>query len=117
MVTLEQERQAMEWLKQAYTLLGCPELLKRTEVRWETGMKKKLGMAQYIGHGRGIITLSVDAWDIIPEFERYDTVAHEACHIADHWFGSTKRGYVKDGKHGKSWMKLMAQCGLSPRAT
>jgi SprT protein len=96
-----------ELIQYACDCNGCPELAGRIELEWSTRMFKTMGFA-IRGKGRRIIRLSVKLFGRADEFEQWDTIIHETCHlIAD-------SVNPKGAAHGTTWAACMRRAGCEP---
>lgn len=70
---------------------------------------------QHRGEDRRIaeIALNPDTFDGRTDMEILSTLAHEMCHLWQHYFGKPSRG----GYHNREWATKMQEIGLMPSST
>lgn len=121
--------QIENWAKYALDCCGRPELFSILEFNYRHNMTKNLGTAVYssnYGKPKGVISLSKEWFNILPEFEKINTVIHEVCHIitdaelsrpnklnASGWAYAIRENRLTKG-HGSVWAGYMDKCGLPP---
>lgn len=122
-------KQVRDWARYALDYCGRLDLYPILEFHYRHNMIKNLGTATYLsnyGKPRGVIALSREWFNILPEHEKIDTVIHEVCHIVtdvdllkpngrDGW---TWTKAIRDNKFNKGhcsvWAGYMDKCGLPP---
>jgi predicted SprT family Zn-dependent metalloprotease len=110
-LTHSQCQRVIDW---TFDTLGCPELKKMTTLKFNRRFTARLGDA-----GRKLVEMntyrytirlsSSQLWSRATIKERYETIVHEACHIAQ--FYKWPKG---TDAHGVEWKSLMRACGVKP---
>ena len=59
------------------------------------------------------IALNPDTFEDRTDMEILNTLAHEMCHLWQHYFGKPSRG----GYHNREWATMMEKIGLMPSST
>jgi predicted SprT family Zn-dependent metalloprotease len=96
-------------LQLAYEGWGCPQLMDQTKIEWNHRFLRRAADAEYKRFSKqGIIRFSTKVFPIMPYQEQFNTVVHEAAHIAEAYLF----GFMSD--HGERWKKLMVDLGFEP---
>ena len=101
------------WVRSAFTMCGLSINDYRWAIEYSDRMTACMGWASqkqiYDGNRLAwtyVMAFSIPLYERATEQQQYQTAIHEACHIIDYIGGSHG--------HGKSWKKLMVQCGVEP---
>lgn len=115
MSTQKDRENATTWAQETLIKLGCSAICNRFQIEWNSRFTWKMGLAHTaMVKMYPYIELSSALWPYATETEKYETVVHEVCHIANAYKTRTDPSYVDDGGHGESWKKLMIACGVPP---
>lgn len=110
--------EVQKWVEEILTRLNYAHLIPEVKVRWSR-MSDNVGLSLwdecyniktkkflYIKNMK--IVFSGVLWPMLSEEERYETVAHECCHLVD---AIESEGLDVDDPHGDNWLRLMKSLG------
>lgn len=102
--------QIHEWIGEALDRNEVGYLSNLIRVHFNNRFVRRFADAQFRTNPiRGIIRVSPLIWERASEFDRRETIIHEACHIvAFHLHGNEIK------PHGMEWKQAMANCGVEP---
>jgi len=103
---LIETRKIVDEVNKTLHRLGCPELIGKIKLEWNTRFKRKVADACY---SRLRIRFAATLWPHMSEHARRNTIIHEVCHIVNRH----KDGY-KHSSHSYSWRSLMVKMGIQP---
>ena len=91
--------------REVFTTLGVPHFAEKIDFDFSHRMTRCIGLARL---GRWRITLNANAFRILSEDEKDDTIIHEVCHFVAYYI------YREKG-HGYHWQNCMLKCGRQPK--
>lgn len=97
--------QINEWIADAFTKMGSPELIGKVPWEWNPLLTRVMGRAW----GSRKMDFSPELFGRATEEERKETVYHECAHIVDHHQGT----YVQGKAHGESFKRIMRRAGYA----
>jgi len=102
-----------EWMSEAFTKMGAPELIGTVPWNWNPRFTRAMGRAK--GKYNLLGGISPAKMEFSPSLfraatlqERRQTVYHECAHIVDYHNGT----YRSESAHGYSWQRLMRKAGV-----
>lgn len=101
--TLTEIREVAEW---ALRKCGTPELIETLVVEFNGRFTRRAGDANVV---KNKVRFSTPLWPRMAEEERWETIVHEACHLAAFKIHFPTR----IGTHGRKWEVLMLLCGAT----
>lgn len=104
-----------KWIKETCKRCGYPKFYNGITWEWNKRFTWRLGDANY---GKLLIRLSYQAWPLLPQHERKDTVVHEVCHLLTYygWRKNFRSDWLRNknrpSAHGKEWKEMMKRAGI-----